>query len=230
MEKDPVAGKDWRQEEKETMKDEMVGWHHGLNGHEFEQAPEDGEGHGSLACYRPWGCKELDITELLNNKGVCCAHLVLSVSLTPWTVIRQAPLFMEFSRQEYWSGLPFPTPGDLPNLWLTPMSFGSPLLAGGFFIIAPPNVLQIYSRVDPWTTWRLSHWHCAVKNMSITLQSARIHSSVSLILHLRIVPTEGCVVLWYVFIEENLWISDLCRSNPCCSRVKCNLWVLAIKY
>ena len=161
---------------------------------------------------------------------MCAQSLSLPALCNPWTVAHQAPLFMEFSRQEYWSGLPFPTPGDLPNLWLTPMSFGSPLLAGGFFIIAPPNVLQIYSRVDPWTTWRLSHWHCAVKNMSITLQSARIHSSVSLILHLRIVPTEGCVVLWYVFIEENLWISDLCRSNPCCSRVKCNLWVLAIKY
>ena len=42
---------------------EMVGWHHRLNGHEFEQAPEDGEGRGSLACCSPWGRKELDSTE-----------------------------------------------------------------------------------------------------------------------------------------------------------------------
>ena len=48
--KDPDAGKDWRQEEKGTTEDEMVGWHHWLNGHEFEQTPEDGEGQGSLAC------------------------------------------------------------------------------------------------------------------------------------------------------------------------------------
>ena len=49
-EKDPDAGKDWRQEEKGTTEDKMVEWHHQLNGHEFEQAPGDGEGQGSLAC------------------------------------------------------------------------------------------------------------------------------------------------------------------------------------
>ena len=48
-------------------KDEMLGWHHQLNGHEFEQAPGDGEGHGGLACCSPWGCKESDMTEQLNN-------------------------------------------------------------------------------------------------------------------------------------------------------------------
>ena len=47
--------------------DEMVGWHHQLNGHEFEQILRDGEGQGSLACCSPWGCKELDKTERLNN-------------------------------------------------------------------------------------------------------------------------------------------------------------------
>jgi len=40
--------------------DEMVGWHHRLNGHEFEQTPRDSEGLGSLVCYSPWGCEELD--------------------------------------------------------------------------------------------------------------------------------------------------------------------------
>ena len=47
--------------------DEMVRWHHQLNGQEFEQAPGDGEGRGSLACSSPWGLKELDMTERLNN-------------------------------------------------------------------------------------------------------------------------------------------------------------------
>ena len=61
--KDPDAGKNWRQEEKGTTEDEMVGWHHQLNGHEFEQAPGDSEGQGSLVCCSPWGHKESDKTE-----------------------------------------------------------------------------------------------------------------------------------------------------------------------
>ena len=53
--KEPDAGKDWRQEEKGATEDEMVGWHHRLNGHEFEQTQGDGEGQGSLACCSRWG-------------------------------------------------------------------------------------------------------------------------------------------------------------------------------
>ena len=53
--KDPDAGKDWRQEEKGMTENEMVGWHHQLYGHEFEQAPGAGDGQGSLACCSPWG-------------------------------------------------------------------------------------------------------------------------------------------------------------------------------
>ena len=51
----PDAGKDWKQEEKGMTEDKMVKWHHWLNWHEFEQAPGDGEGQGSLACCSPWG-------------------------------------------------------------------------------------------------------------------------------------------------------------------------------
>ena len=64
--KDPDAGKDWRQEEKEMTEDEMVGWHHWLNGHEFEQTLGVGDGQGGLACWGPWGCKESDTTEWLH--------------------------------------------------------------------------------------------------------------------------------------------------------------------
>ena len=53
--KDPDVGKDWEQEEKETTEDEMVGWHHRLNGHESEQISGDSEGQGNLACCSPWG-------------------------------------------------------------------------------------------------------------------------------------------------------------------------------
>jgi len=59
--KDPDSGKDWKQEEKGVIEDEMVGWHHWLNRHEFEQALGDGEGQGSLACCSPlglWGRKQ----------------------------------------------------------------------------------------------------------------------------------------------------------------------------
>ena len=63
----PDAGKDWKQEEKGMTEDKMVKWHYWLNWHEFEQAPGDGEGQGSLACCSPWGHKESDTTEQLNN-------------------------------------------------------------------------------------------------------------------------------------------------------------------
>ena len=71
--------------------------------------------------------------------------------LTPWTVAHQAPLSMGFLRQEYWRGLPFPTPGDLPNPGIEPKS---PALAGGFFTYEPPGkpfsivVVQSLSHVD----------------------------------------------------------------------------------
>ena len=64
--KDPDAGKDWRQEGKGMTENGMVGWHHQLDGHEFEQVPGVGDRQGSLVCCSPWGCKELDMTELLN--------------------------------------------------------------------------------------------------------------------------------------------------------------------
>ena len=60
----------------------------------------------------------------------------IRVFAAPWTVAHQAPLSMEFSRQEYWSGLPFPTPGDLPNPVIKPVS---PALTDGFFTTAPPG-------------------------------------------------------------------------------------------
>ena len=62
----------------------------------------------------------------------------------PWTAAHQTPLTMEFSRQEYWSGLPFPTPGDLPNLGIEPAFLTSPALSGGFFITS--------------TTWETLIW------------------------------------------------------------------------
>ena len=61
MGKDPDAGKDWGQEEKGATEDEMVGWHHWLNGHEFEQILGESEGQGSLTCCSSWGHEEYDL-------------------------------------------------------------------------------------------------------------------------------------------------------------------------
>ena len=68
--KDPDTGRDWRQEEKGTTEDEIVGWPHWLVGHEFEQAGGVGDGQGGLVCCSPWGCKESDTIERLNWTGL----------------------------------------------------------------------------------------------------------------------------------------------------------------
>ena len=72
------SGKDWGQKVKGVTENEMVGWHHRIDGHKFEKIPGDGEGQGNLASCSPWGCKESDVTEWLNNNSLtvliihCC--------------------------------------------------------------------------------------------------------------------------------------------------------------
>ena len=68
-----------------------------------------------------------------------CVFSSVQLFLIPWAVVHQAPLFMEFSRQEYWSGLPFLSPGDLCEPGIKPESFVSPALAGRFFTTEPPG-------------------------------------------------------------------------------------------
>ena len=160
----------------------MVGWHHWLDGHEFEQAPRVSDGQGSLVCCSPWGHKESNTTEWLlwielieevfigvslgtwgnihlcpaaaaakslqlcptlcnprdssppgKNTGVGCHFRLQCVKVkllsrvwlfaNPWTAAYQAPPSMEFSRQEYWSGLPLPSP-PLSNYSMSFMSSG----------------------------------------------------------------------------------------------------------
>ena len=72
--KDSDAGRDWEQEEKRTTEDEMAGWHHRLNGCEFEWTPGDGDGQGGLGCCDSWGHKELDPTERLNWTDTLLAY------------------------------------------------------------------------------------------------------------------------------------------------------------
>ena len=155
----------------------MLWWYHCLNGHEFQQAPGDGEGQGSLACCSLWGQKELDLQ--LNNNNIVhvntkpgTSSLVFTLLyvftklvwdqaawkvrvesyslnhvwffLTPWTVDWLAPLSMEFSRQEYWSKLPFPSPGDLPYPGIKPRS---PALQGNSL---PTVVLKKSGHLHDW--------------------------------------------------------------------------------
>ena len=76
LEKTLILDKIEIREERGMTEDKMVGWHHRFNGHDFEQAPGDSEGQGSLACYSPWGCKGSDMTERwTNNKSTRKCHV-----------------------------------------------------------------------------------------------------------------------------------------------------------
>ena len=121
----------------------MAGWHHQLNAHELGQTPGDGEGQGSLVCCSPCGLKESDMTWQLNNNNKM-AQLVEFEAHGFWVMERKkesevtlscptlrnpmdciayhAPPSKGFSRQEYWSGLPFPSPEDLPDPGIEPVS------------------------------------------------------------------------------------------------------------
>ena len=87
----------------------MIRWHHRLSRCEFEQAPGDGEGQGSLACCSPWGRRELGRTERVNNTQSCLTLCDPTDCSPPGSSVHGFP------RQEYWSGLPFPTPGGPPT-------------------------------------------------------------------------------------------------------------------
>ena len=90
-----------------------------------------------------WATRETPVTFPFTSiyslpYSIVCAHSVVSNSVTPRTIACQVPLSMEFSRQEYWSELPFPTPGDLPDPGIEP-TFLASSLAGGFFTTVPPE-------------------------------------------------------------------------------------------
>ena len=99
---------------------------------------------------------------------VCWSLSHVWLFVAPWTVAHQAPLSTEFSRQEYWSGLPFPTPGDFPNPGIEPVSLMSSALASGFFTIGATweaqTVLQIWCSYvidDPHWDFRSGQWEKA---------------------------------------------------------------------
>ena len=104
-----------------------------------------------------------------------CAHLFV----TPWTAACQVPLSMGFSRQEHWSGLPWPPPGDLPDPGIEPTSLAYLALAGGFLTTEPPGKPVAYIRGSHWSQRRLgssssgeilpsSGWRAGVLNKELT--------------------------------------------------------------
>ena len=86
--KDNDAGKDWRWEEKGMTEDEMFGWHHQLDGHEFEQALGVGAGQGCLACCSPWDLKELDVTEQRNWTEFSLSHIASACHIGEYNFLK----------------------------------------------------------------------------------------------------------------------------------------------
>ena len=127
--KDPDAGKDWRQEEKRMTEDEMAGWHHWLNGHEFAQAPGVSDGQGSLACCSPWCCKESDTTEQLN-----------------WTVISAWIASYGLNQSSVFSGL---GTVSVQESVFREHSFSDLLLE----VVSVPIFFLLFPRVDLDVTW-----------------------------------------------------------------------------
>ena len=110
--KDPDAWKDWGQEEKGMTKDKMVGWHHWLNGYEFEQAPRVSDGQGSLACCSPWDNKKSDTIEQLNWTEwlYLTSDTRLNLTIGYYNVLQST--VHGVLKLEYWSGLSLPSPVD----------------------------------------------------------------------------------------------------------------------
>ena len=158
----PATGKDWRQEEKGTTEDEMVGWHHWLNGHEFEQAPGDGEGQGGLACCCPWSCSQARLSNWTTTTVKIKTASLSLIFLQPFFVLCLAVLccpVLCLVAQLY------PTPCD-PMGCILPGSFvhgdspgkntgvGCHALLQGIFPVQGSNPGILSYR---WILYRLSH-------------------------------------------------------------------------
>ena len=103
--KDPDAGKDWKREEKGVTEDQVVGWHHQLNGHEFEQAPGVGDGQESLACCSPWGRIESDTIEQLDwTDDRQMNYLILDLFAVGRGLREKRSLEWEWSSPAKWPG------------------------------------------------------------------------------------------------------------------------------
>ena len=111
--KDSDAGRDWGQEEKGTTEDKMAGWHHRLDGREFEWTLGVGDGQGGLACCNSWGCKELNTTERLNwteLRASLVAQMVKCLPAMQETMVRFLVRKIPWRRK--WQPTPIFLPGE----------------------------------------------------------------------------------------------------------------------
>ena len=139
--KGPDVGKDWRQEEKGTTEDEMVAWHHWIDGHEFEQAPGVGDGQGSLACCSPWCHKESDKTEWLNwEEKVCRKSSYNRFCYKAMCFERPGQL----TRRSYNISVFFPHKRKLEKFKITDVKCSKP----DFAHYTNPSILSVYAKDD----------------------------------------------------------------------------------
>ena len=132
---------------------------------------------------------------------VCYVYVLSCVRLfaTPWTVAFQAPLSVGFSRQDYWSGLPFPTAGDLPN---PGVETTSPALAGGFFTTEPPGKQTLFLTSCPsYFSWQEGSDSilCGLNHRShldLEMEKSMIHKNISEC------PQKGAVLTWVWRLKE----------------------------
>ena len=95
--------------------------------------------------------KYIEATEIHTQTQISVYAQSCLILSTPWTIVHQAPLSVEFSRQEYWSGLPFPLPGNFPNPEIKLTSPESPVLAGGVFTTDPPGKPPTHTQTRIYT-------------------------------------------------------------------------------
>ena len=155
----------------------------------------------------------------------CCSRVWLFV--TPWTVARQAPLFMEFSRQEYCSGLPLPPPGDLSNPEIEPTSLKPPALAGGFITTSAtwegivdktvrhlkcPWWLDTHTHTHTHTLWKDSPTEFINTAVTSHIYHSCVHENIYILLSYQVSIIQCSVVLYspyYALDPQSLLILEL---------------------
>jgi len=192
--KDPDAGKDWRQEEKGTTEDEMVGWHHRLNGDEFEQTLGVGDGQGGLACCGPWGCEESDTTEELNWTELNWTAEIPSPELALFVVKLSKAHLTSHSRI---SGSRWViTPSWLSGSWKS-FLYSSSVYSCHFFLISSASVRSIpfLSFIVPNFAWNVPLVSLTFLKRSLVFPTLLI-SSISLHWSLRKAFLSLLAILW----------------------------------